>query len=213
MKKILLLLCITFGATLTYAQVRLNLYGAYAFDDKVDSYYSSSDYYEGTIKGGLQWGGGIEFSPKPDYAAELLYLRQDTHAPIRYQAGIGSQNSLDLDLNLNYLLLSAGRSITLPANDQVEGFANILVGCNFLNASNPATTFDESATKFAWGARIGANVFASENIGIKIHVLMLSIVQGAGGGIYFGTGGSGVGVSTYSTMYQFAVGGALILRK
>jgi hypothetical protein len=50
------------GATSLQAQdIRANLYGAYVFDDKIDSYYSSSNYYEGKIKGGLQWGGGIEY--------------------------------------------------------------------------------------------------------------------------------------------------------
>jgi hypothetical protein len=34
-------------------------------------------------------------------------------------------------------------------------------------------------------------------------------VQGAGGGLYFGTGGAGAGVSTYSSMLQFGLGGGL----
>jgi hypothetical protein len=212
MKRTLLASCLVLTTIFASGQ-RLNLYSAYAFDDKVESFYSSSEYYEGTIKGGYQWGAGIEFSPRPDYAAELLYLRQDTQAPIRYQTGLASATTTNFDLKLNYLLLSAGRSMTLPSNDQVEGFANILVGCNFINVANPTSAFEGQATKFSWGARIGTNIFASENIGFKIHVLMLSVVQGAGGGLYFGTGGSGVGVSTYSTMYQFAIGGALVLRK
>jgi hypothetical protein len=212
MKKVLLAVSFCLVAAFASAQ-RLNLYSSYAFDDKVDSYYSGTDYYEGTIKGGYQWGAGIEFSPKPDYAAELLYLRQDTHAPLRYQNGIASVQNTNFDLKLNYLLLSAGRMVTLPANDQVEGFGNILLGCNFINVANPSTSFEGSATKFSWGLRLGTNIFASENVGFKIHVLMLSVVQGAGGGFYFGTGGGGVGVSTYSTMYQFAIGGALVLRK
>jgi len=212
MKKVLLALSLTLVVTLAQAQ-RLNLYSGYAFDDKVDSYYSSTSYYEGTIKGGYQWGAGIEFSPREDYAAELLYLRQDTHAPMRYQDGVASVQNVNFDLKLNYLLLSAGRSMTLPANDQIEGFANLLLGCNFINVANPNSSFDGSATKFSWGARLGANIFANENVGIKIQVLMLSVVQGAGGGLYFGTGGVGAGVSTYSSMYQFTVGGALVLRK
>jgi hypothetical protein len=210
MKKVILALCLMLSVTFVNAQ-RLNLYAAYAFDDKVDSYYSSTDYYEGTIKGGLQWGAGIEFSPRPDYAAELMYLRQDTHVPMRYQTGIGSVQNQDLDLNLNYILLSAGRTITAPSNENIEGFGNILLGAGFGNVTNGST--ERSATKFSWGLRLGANVFASESVGIKLHVLMLSLVQGAGGGFYFGTGGTGVGVSTYSSMYQFAVGGAIILRK
>ena len=40
----------------------------------------------------------------------------------------------------------------------------------------------------------------------------MSPVQGAGGGFYFGTGGAGAGVSTYSTIYQFNVGGSINFR-
>jgi hypothetical protein len=65
-----------------------------------------------------------------------------------------------------------------------------------------------SATKFAWGFRGGVLLNASEKIGIKLSASLLSAVQGAGAGVYLGTGGAGAGVSTYSSMYQFALGGS-----
>ena len=34
--------------------VKLNLYGAYVFDDKINSYYSNTGYADLTIKGGSQ---------------------------------------------------------------------------------------------------------------------------------------------------------------
>jgi len=37
----------------------------------------------------------------------------------------------------------------------------------------------------------------------------LSAVQSFGGGLYFGTGGAGAGVTGYSTMYQWVLGGGL----
>ena len=33
-----------------------------------------------------------------------------------------------------------------------------------------------------------------------------------GGGLYFGTGGAGAGVSTYSSYYQFNLGGGLVFK-
>jgi len=41
---------------------------------------------------------------------------------------------------------------------------------------------------------------------------LLSAVQSLGGSFYFGTGGSGAGVSAYSTMYQWGLGGGLTLK-
>ncbi len=57
------------------------------FDDKFDSYYDNSNFYDGKIIGGFQWGGGIEYMLRPEYGIEILYLRQDTHAPTTYATG------------------------------------------------------------------------------------------------------------------------------
>src|SRR6187402_2019340 len=94
-----LALCAMLHSRGAYAQeLRLNLYGAYAFDDKFDSYYSSSSYYESKIVGGFQWGAGIQYMKGPQYGIELLYLRQDTHAPTTYADGAITSSFTDFDL-------------------------------------------------------------------------------------------------------------------
>ena len=60
-----------------------------------------------------------------------------------------------------------------------------------------------------WGVHAGANIWASDKIAIKIQGQLLSAVQAVGGSLYFGTGGAGAGVSTYSSMLQFGIGGGL----
>src|SRR5207344_1510828 len=45
----------------TGTEKRINLYGVWTFDDSFDSYYDNSAYYEGKIKGGFQYGAGLEF--------------------------------------------------------------------------------------------------------------------------------------------------------
>jgi len=91
----------------------------------------------------------------------------------------------------------------------VEGFGGGMLGAAFINVDNPDNGNSNNATKFAWGLRLGANIWASERVAIKLKADVLSAVQGAGGGLYFGTGGGGVGVSTYSSMYQFGLGGGI----
>ncbi|MEO5570426.1 MAG: hypothetical protein ABIT08_17645 [Bacteroidia bacterium] len=59
---------------------RINLYGMYTFDDSFTSTYDDATYYEGKIKGGFQYGAGIEFMVKPMYGVELLYIGQQTCA-------------------------------------------------------------------------------------------------------------------------------------
>ena len=71
---------------------------------------------------------------------------------------------------------------------------------------------DDSATKFAWGLRIGGVIWASEKVGVRLQAQLLSAVQSMGGGFYFGTGGAGAGVTSYSTIYQFGLGGGLVFK-
>jgi hypothetical protein len=193
-------------------EVRLNLYSAYVFDDKFSSSYDTYNYYEGKIKGGYQWGVGIEYFVQEEVSAELLYKHQSTTAPTRYQLGLGEPvHDSPLDLNLDYILLGGMRHLKKP-DGKVEGFGGLMAGVVFAGLNDPDTKRSASATKFAWGARLGCNIWATEKVGIKLQAEILSAVQSAGGGFYFGTGGAGAGVSTYSTIYQFGLGGGLTFK-
>jgi len=62
MKKIFLAFLLIPAALVASAQhLRLNAYGSYVFDDGFSFYNSSSDYYSGKLKGGAQWGAGLEY--------------------------------------------------------------------------------------------------------------------------------------------------------
>lgn len=208
------LLLSTFVSNIAYAQggINLNLYGAYVFDDKFDTYYTSSQYYEGKIKGGFQWGIGAEYLIQPEYGIELFYLRQDTNAPTRYNGVFGGDGDVNLDLAINYILLAPTKHF-LSSNEKLEGFASLMGGVVFADiSSNDVSISDDSVTKFAWGLRIGGIVWASEKVGVRLQAQLLSATQAMGGGFYFGTGGAGAGVSSYSTIYQFGLGGGLVFK-
>ncbi|PWT79057.1 MAG: hypothetical protein C5B59_00395 [Bacteroidetes bacterium] len=211
MKKILFYLVLTtvFVSSLNAQKIRLNAYGSYVFDDHVESYYSTTSYFNGTIKGGLLWGAGLEFRLHETYGMELMYLRQDTHAPVNYfDYNANRAKNANLDLAINWIMLGGSRS--MKVNDKVEPYGGLSLGVAILDSKNPDNNNATlSATKFAWGLRLGVNIWASERVGIKLQTQLMSAVQGAGGGIYFGTGGAGAGVSTYSTMLQFGLGGGL----
>jgi hypothetical protein len=202
---VLIFLCMT-----TVAQdIRVNAYGSYVFDDKVDSYYDNTSYYDGKINGGFQWGVGIEVLPRTTQGIELLYIRQSTKAPMTYYKN-GVKNTT-FDLGLNYIMLASNRYFRKPGG-MVEGFAGGMMGANIISLNNPDNGNKTTKTKFAWGIRGGANIWASEKVGIKLQAQLLSSVQSAGGGLYFGTGGVGAGLSTYSSMYQFSLGGGLVFK-
>ena len=81
---------------------------------------------------------------------------------------------------------------------------------NILNVTNPDNGNSGNVTKMAWGIKGGVNIFANEKVGFKLQMSLLSVVQAVGGGLYFGTGGGGAGVTGYSSYYQFNIGGGLV---
>lgn len=211
MKKIFLtaflaLLCVAVQAQ----QKRINLYGAYVFEDEVTSDYDSYNYFHGQIGDGVQYGAGIEFMPQSETGVELLWIGQSTDADVYYSYNSPLEQFANVELSLNYAMLGINR-YAMNASQKVEGYGGFMLGALFASATNTGGLSEgsESATKFAWGLRLGVNLWASPKVGIKLQGQMLSAVQSVGGTLYFGTGGAGGGVSTYSSMLQFAIGGGL----
>ena len=213
MKKNLLALivsCFSFFF-LSAQEFRVNLFGQYVFDDHVESYYSTTSYYEGTIKGGFKWGGGLEYLVNPAYGINLIYLTQSTTAPLNYYdnnppAGLKNR---EFDLTTHWIMLGGARYMR---KDKFEPYGGLEIGMVISNLDNPVSGASASNTNFAWGIKIGTNIFFSEKVGLKLQADLRSATQAAGGGLYFGTGGAGVGVSSYSTIYQFGLGGGLVFR-
>ena len=144
----------------------------------------------------------------PDQGIELSYLRLDSKAPMEYY----NRNSnrveyTEFDVATNYVLIGGNRYFGL--NPKVEPYAGLQAGMAIFNVTNPDSGRSGNSTKFAWGAKLGLNIWATEKVGLKAQTGLVSAVQAAGGGFYFGTGGAGAGVSTYSTFYQFYIGGGL----
>ncbi len=209
-KALLLILCIPLIANSVWAQkLRMNLYTTYVFDDKVDSYYDPSNFYQGTINGGLMWGVGLEYRIRPSIGAELLYLGQYTTAPLTYY---NKGNKLSVfDVNMNYIMLASNHYATFIEN-KLEGYGALMLGVDIVNIHNPDLDISDSKTKFAWGLKLGLNIWGSKNLGLKLQTGLLSVSQAAGAGVGVGTGGAGVFVSSYSTFFQFNIGGGLVYK-
>ena len=209
MKKITFVLIVISSLAFTAGaqEVRINTYANYAFDDSFDSYYNINSFFNGKIEGGLQWGTGLEYKASDHYGIEILYLRQDTNVPINYYDS--GPVSRTLETNINYIMLGGLR---YAGNDIVEGYGGLLFGAAIFNNEKPTRNEPSTATRLAWGARLGANVWASERVGLKIQATIVSAVQSVGGSFYVGSGGSGAAVSTYSTLLQFTIGGGLVFK-
>lgn len=192
-------------ATAVWAQptVTLLTFESYTFADKFDTEYGT-----GKIQDGFQWGGGLEFGLSDEMAVELIYQNLKTTAYYDGYYNLGNSQRYNGNIGINYVLVGGTRYA--PLNDKVSGFGTFDLGVAW--SSPDESLQSESVTKFALGGRLGVRIMVSEKVSLRLHGQLLSPVQWAGGGFYFGTGGSGAGVTTGSTIYQFNLGGSLNFR-
>src|SRR5436190_6592810 len=133
-----------------------------------------------------------------------MYLHQDTQAPIDYY-NFGN-TARTYDVGVSYAMLGLSR---VMKKDKVESYGGLLLGAAIFNNKTPNPGEETSKVKFALGFRLGATVWVSDRVGIKLQTQFITSVQVIGGGFYFGTGGASAGASTYSTITQFTLGGGL----
>lgn len=201
MKKMLFLIGLVLllsVAAVAQPTVTLLTFESYTFADKFDTEYGT-----GKIEDGFQWGGGLEFGLSETMAVELIY--QNLTTDVSYQ---GFDRKYNGSAVINYVLLGGTRY--MPVNEKISGFGTFNAGVGWIN---PDESLDsESVTKFSLGGRLGVRIQTSEKVSIRLHGQLISPVQWAGGGFYFGTGGGGAGVSTGSTIWQFNLGGSVNIR-
>lgn len=197
----LFLFCFTFYCCPKNVQaqdIKLNAYSSYAFDDNVHTYD-----LDGTLMGGYMYGGGVEFKLGDFYGAELLYQRLDSYLPYRYYGSTVQEGTMNY--GLNYIMFGSNRYLPLG---RIEPFAGVLLGVAILDLKQQPIS---DITKFSWGFRLGSNINLSPRLALKLQAQLTSIVQSVGGGLYFGWGGVSPTLNTYSSVYQFNIGGALVV--
>ncbi len=190
-------------------QIRFNAYAIGAFSDRVSSYYSSSNQFNGQVNGGFIWGGGFEYMAQKYSGIELMYNRMDTKAPMTYYNNSILPKSTNFDLGLNQIMVGFNRYFP-SGNAKIEPFVGACLGLSIFDIKNPDNGSSSSATKFGYGFKTGVNIWASKKVALKLQGQLFSASQAVGGGLYFGTGGGGAGISSYSTFFQFGLGGGLV---
>ena len=175
MKKYIILLGFILGfAVIGHAQeFRLNLYSAYVFDDRFETYNSDVSFLEGKILGGYQWGVGLEYLPNDYFGGELLYLRQDTRVPVRYYSIFEQDRTLEA--SVNYILAGP---VGYSGSGRAQGYFGALAGMAIYDNKNPEPLEPSSYTKFAWGVKLGGNIWASDNVGIKLQMQLIVCCSG-----------------------------------
>jgi len=168
MKKILLITSIVLCVVALRAQpgtISLNLDAGYTFGSKVNFDAAYTD-----VQGAFRYGGGIEYFADFNKSITLKYHRMDTHFPLYLQNGTQLNSDKDSKGSVNYILLGGNTYFgDMDAKAQPYGGLGLGVGVIGVN--------DNTATKFAWDARLGVKVKTSSVVSLKLEAYMQSIMQ------------------------------------
>jgi hypothetical protein len=207
MKKFVLLIaalvCIPF--LLKAQTVEITPFGGYVFPSSLNAEGGDVQFL-----GNAQYGGAISIGVSRVMDVELTYNRIDTKADINVYNWNNSYNYDQVPLSINYMLIGGTKNFRV--SPMVSPFVGMNLGAALFYPKADAGTQYQEAWFFAMGMIGGAKIYFSKRIGLRLQAQMLVPVQGTGFYMFAGTGGSGGGVSVYSTMVQFGFTGGLIFR-
>ena len=192
-----LILVFSIGSNAQQAQsVSLNLYGGYAFKDKVNI---DNGFYT-NIDAGFDYGAGIEYFLQKTHSLELRWMGMGTKLPL--YGPTGNQLNKDNDEgSTNYILI--GSTGYFGQGDKVKPYGGIGLGVGIVSVKDAGST-----TKFAWDAKLGVKLKTSSSMSVNLQAYVKSVSAAVGSDLYLTYWGP-VAFTDYATIFQFGIGAAL----
>jgi hypothetical protein len=203
MKKTILIVSILFCLTfmLKAQTVEVTPFGGYVFGGTMQGNSGSA-----FIKDNAQYGGMISFAVSRVMDVDLIYNRSDTKAELNFLTPFQNITYKEIPLSINYMHIGFTKNFRI--NPKVSPFAGFNLGaCAFA----PKEDYTDQWF-FSVGMNLGAKIYFSKRVGLRLQAQGMVPVQGSGFSMFVGTGGSGGGMSFYSTLFQFGFTGGLIFR-
>ena len=201
-KKILILavLTISTGVSVLAQSIELTPFAGYTFRSTVNITNGQA-----RVNDGFTYGGALTYKAGLYNAIELSYYRYQTNATA--QSSYSGFEFVDTPVNVNYMFIGGQRII--PANEKMSGFTGFNLGAGWLGSGNDSFS---TITKFSVGLVAGLKIMASDKIGIRLQTNLALPITGAGGSFYWGSGGSGVGLTGYVPIWSFGFTGGLVYK-
>ena len=178
--------------------IALNLYGGYAFKDKL-----KFDNFYGYVNDAFEYGAGLEYFMDRTKSIELRYLRMDTDLPLYGPAGTKLNEGKESGA-VNYILIGANSYFGSDPHAKTVPYAGLGVGVGIVSIKDA-----NSSTKFAWDMRLGVRIKTSSTMSFKLHGYMQSVIAAMGDDFYLTGAGAPIAVPEFASIFQFGLGGAL----
>ncbi len=192
------------ATSLSAQKVELNAFANYMFGARNDYYYNN---YNGNLyfDPSIVYGGAIDVDLRNNVMLELQYAFQPTTVSIEGYTNSPGDNGSEI----NNHFIQIGGLYNKDVNDKVTMFGGLLFGMEIFA---PANTAYDSETRFLASLTGGAKIWLSDKIGVRLNANLNMPMIFGGAGFYFGTGGTGYGVSTAIQLFQFSLGGGLVFK-
>lgn len=127
----------------------------------------------------------------------------DTYFPLYTQGGVRINTDNDYQGSVNYILLGWNSYFSGDPDAKVDPYGGLGLGVGVLGVN------ENTATKFAWDARLGVKIKTPSVVSLKVEAYMQSIISTFGTDVWYGYGGYAYAVPDYATLWQFGFTGIL----
>ncbi len=194
-------------ALIAQPKAYLNGFAGYTFDESF-----TVQTFQGRFNGNAHYGGSAELvlqalsTPHSERTVEIAYQGMQTILDgWSWPLGQNQPSRATYNVTLNYI--TAGFNNYFGHDHKIMGFGGLNMGAGWM--SNQTEPSRPSNTRFSIGLKGGGRFMFTEKVGLKLYAQLNTIVEGVGGGFYFGTGGSGAAITTFASVVQFGLGGGL----
>jgi hypothetical protein len=199
MKRILVIAVILFASTFVFAQsIEFTPLFGYTFSGEVGGRYGASD-----VKNGMMYGALLDVEIDHLLHAELSYRRVDPQMEEYLYVGgiVGTYN-----IGIEHYQFGVIREFM---EGQIKPFAGLALGTTRYFGKG---SFNEKYWRFSGAVELGAKIFLTDLIGIRLQTNMTLPFQFSGGGIFCGTGGCGGGASFTVPIVHLDMTAGLIIK-
>jgi hypothetical protein len=209
----ILLVFLTLAATRINAQTQyekhfdITAYGAYMWGDYYPAYNA-----EVKVNAAGYWGIALGMSMGKKFAGEFHYQMVNTSVSIRPY--LGNDISPDnVDVTSNWFLIGSMNELPMSKKFSLFGYGGIGAVYNVPTSSEKQSlNLYQSTWSFGVAIQGGFKYWVSDRIALRGFLALNMPMQFSGVGFYLGTGGSGLGLNSYSSLFLFNMGGGITFR-
>ena len=187
------------------------------FDITVYGGYSWGDYYpaynaEVKLNATGYWGMALGLSVGKEFAGEFHYQMTRPTVSIRPYLGSGVPED-NVEVVSNWFLIGSIQNVPLSKAFQLFFYGGVGAVYNVpVSSQKQALNIYKSTWNMGVAIQGGFKYWLGSRVALRGFIALNMPMQFSGVGFYIGTGGSGLGLNSYSSLFLFNMGGGLTFR-